>query len=135
MTTPHEPSPNKRRAGQVMGGAHVADPRPPVVGDKVSGARCAACGYPTSPAAPWCPACQSREQKPAEFGPGGTVWSSTLVQIPVGRWKPPYAIAYVDLDDGPRVLAHLATPEIVKAGTRVRITGGDDAGDLLVQVT
>ena len=125
-------SPNKRRAGEVMGGGFVADPRPPVRGDTVVGVRCGACGYPSAPAAPWCPSCQSRDQEPAAFGPGGTVWSSTLVQIPVGRWKPPYAIAYVDLDDGPRVLAHLASPEIVKAGTRVRITHGDEGGDLHV---
>ncbi|MCC2658497.1 MAG: hypothetical protein K0Q76_3605 [Panacagrimonas sp.] len=127
-------SPNKRRAGEAMGGGFVADPRPQVQADQVLGVRCAACGYPSAPAAPWCPVCQSREQKPASFGPGGTVWSSTLVQIPVGRWKPPYAIAYVDLDEGPRVLAHLASPAIVKAGTRVRIVGADEGGDLLVRV-
>jgi uncharacterized protein len=122
---------SKRRAGERMGGAFVADPRPQVRGDKLLGARCSACGYPTAPPAPWCPACQHGEQKPAEFGPGGTVWSSTLVQIPVGRWKPPYALAYVDIDHGPRVLAHLVTPAIQRVGTRVRIVGGEE-GDLLV---
>ena len=125
-------SPNKRRAGEVMGGTFVADPRPVVEGQQVLGARCASCGYSTAPAAPWCPACQSRDQQRAVFGPLGTVWSSTLVQIPVGRWKPPYALAYVDLDDGPRVLAHLAAPAMLKAGTRVRITGADEGGDLIV---
>lgn len=123
---------SKRRAGEVMGGAFVADPRPAVRDDRVCGARCAACGYPSAPAAPWCPACQHREQQPAEFGPGATVWSSTLVHIPVGRWKPPYALAYIDLDDGPRVLAHLREPTSLAAGTRVRIVGGDEGGDLIV---
>lgn len=127
-------SASKRRAGEAMGGGFVADPRPQVRDDAVVGVRCSACGYPSAPAAPWCPVCQSREQQPATFGPGGTVWSSTLVQIPVGRWKPPYAIAYVDLDDGPRVLAHLECAEIVKAGTCVRVVGADDGGDLLVRV-
>jgi uncharacterized protein len=122
---------SKRRAGEAMGGAFVADPRPEVRGERVIGARCRACGYPTAPAAPWCPSCQSRDLEPVEFGPGGTVWSSTLVHIPVGRWKPPYALAYIDLDDGPRVLAHLQDPTTVRAGTRVHIVGGDD-GDLIV---
>lgn len=122
---------SKRRAGEVMGGAFIADPRPVVQGDKVLGARCAACGYPSAPPAPWCPACQDREQLPAEFGPGATVWASTLVQIPVGRWTPPYAMAYIDLDDGPRVIAHLEQPRIEQAGTRVRIVGDED-GDLIV---
>ena len=127
------PSPSKRRPGEVMGGAFVADPRPAVKGDKVIGARCGACRYPTAPAAPWCPACQSRDQQPAEFGPGATVWASTLVHIPVGRWTPPYAMAYIDLDDGPRVIAHLLEPRIEAAGKRVSIVSGSD-GDLIVKV-
>lgn len=123
---------SKRRAGEVMGGAFVADPRPVARGERVIGARCAACAYPSAPPAPWCPACQHRTQHAAEFGPGGTVWSSTLVHIPVGRWKPPYALAYVDLDEGPRVLAHLREPATLSAGARVRIVGGDEGGDLIV---
>ena len=123
---------SKRRAGEGMGGAFVADPRPQIRGQAVVGARCAACRYPTAPAAPWCPACQHGELIPAEFGPGGTVWSSTLVQIPVGRWKPPYALAYVDLDDGPRVMAHLEVAKLQPVGSRVRIIGSDEGGDLIV---
>jgi uncharacterized protein len=127
-----EASVSKRRAGEVMGGAFVADPRPEVRGERVIGARCAACGYPSAPPTPWCPACQHRTQHVADFGPGGTVWSSTLVHIAVGRWKPPYALAYVDLDEGPRVLAHLDVPATLRAGARVRIVGGDEGGDLIV---
>ncbi len=124
-------SPSKRRPGEVMGGSFVSDPRPVVQGNKVLGARCGACGYPSAPPAPWCPVCQKREQQPADFGPLGTVWASTLVQIPVGRWTPPYAMAYIDLDEGPRVIAHLQDARIEKPGTRVRIIGGEE-GDLLV---
>ena len=117
---------SKRRPGEALGGAAVADPRPKLEGVRIRGARCRACGYPTSPPAPWCPACQKVEQNDEAFGPSGVVWSSTIVHIPVGRWKPPYGLAYVDLDDGPRILAHLATPEILPPGTRVRIVGGDE---------
>lgn len=124
---------SKRRRGEQMGGAFVADPRPQVRGDRVLGARCSACGYATAPAAPWCPACQSREQAEVEFGPGATIWSSTLVHIPVGKWQPPYALAYIDLDDGPRVLAHLEQPGILPAGTRVRVQADEsEDGDLIV---
>lgn len=123
---------SKRRAGEAMGGAFVADPRPEVRGERVIGVRCAACGYPSAPPAPWCPACQHRVQNATEFGPGGTVWSSTLVHIPVGSWKPPYALAYIDLDQGPRVLAHLDAPMTLRVGTRVRIVGSDEGGDLIV---
>lgn len=126
-------SPSKRRAGEVMGGAFVADPRPGAQGNTVAGVRCAACGYPSAPPAPCCPACQHREQHAAAFGPGGTVWASTLVHIPVGRWTPPYALAYVDLDQGPRVLAHLHTADRLRVGARVRVLGADEGGDLIVE--
>lgn len=115
-----------------MGGAFVADPRPELRGNTVVGSRCRACRYPSAPPAPWCPVCQCRESDVAEFGPGGTVWSSTLVHIPVGRWTPPYALAYIDLDAGPRVIAHLQSPEALRVGTRVRVIGGDEGGDLIV---
>ena len=115
---------SKRRPGEKLGGLAVADPRPRVEGERVLGARCRACRYPTAPAAPWCPACQSLEQEDVAFGPRGVVWSSTIVHIPVGDWRPPYALAYVDLDDGPRVLAHLDAPEILAPGTPVRVIGG-----------
>ncbi len=117
---------SKRRAGELLGGVAVADPRPRLVGDRVQGARCRACGYPTAPPAPWCPACQNLDLEPAEFGPRGVVWSSTVVHIPVGKWTPPYALAYVDLENGPRVLAHLDETAVLPPGARVRIVGESD---------
>ena len=55
-----------------------------------------------------------------------------MVRIAVGDRAPGYALAYVDLDDGPRVLAHLA-PDVTlpQVGDAVRLTGTTDAGDLL----
>ncbi len=55
------------------------------------------------------------------FGPGGIVWSSADVHLAVGHREPPFTLAQVDLDDGPRVLV-----------TRVRIVGTDD-GDVVVE--
>ncbi len=42
----------------------------------------------------------------------------------------PFGLAYLDLDDGPRLLVHLATPEVLPAGTRLTVTG-TDRGDLV----
>ena len=67
----------------------------------------------------------------AEFGPDGTVWSATVVRIPVPGRMPPYALAYVDLDDGPRVLAH--ADDAVPIGARVRLKESTD-GDVRVEV-
>jgi len=56
------------------------------------------------------------------------------VAIPVGARRPPFGLAYLDLDDGPRLLVHLAEPAVVPIGTRLRVTGLD-AGDLVAEVT
>lgn len=72
----------------------------------------------------------------ATFGPSGTVWSSTVVRIPVQDRQPPYVVAYVDIDDGPRVLAGVAALTDMAAprpGSRVRLVE-PTGGDLMVEV-
>lgn len=132
MTTIPNKTVSKRRSGAALGGLAVADPRPRLSGDKVEGWRCQACRHPVAQQAPWCPKCASAELKPATFGPGGTVWAGTVVHLPVGERRPPFAIAYVDLDDGPRVLCHVNEPVPLAVGSRAVIVG-DDAGDVLVR--
>jgi|GEM_PF-1206256 len=122
--------PIKRRAGATAGGLPVADPRPRFSDGAVHGSRCTACRYPSpQQGLPWCPVCHAPVE-PARFAPTGRVWSSTVVAIPVTTRRPPFGLAYVDLDDGPRVLAHLAEPTVLPAGTRVYIAGTDH-GDLV----
>lgn len=121
----------------------MTDPRPRVVpygegeGAAVVGVRCTACGYPVAFARPACPVCSGPVSR-ARFGPAGTVFASTVVRIPVGARTPPYGLAYVDLDDGPRVLAATAAgPDgatvAVPVGARVRLVGVGGAGDPLVE--
>jgi len=69
---------------------------------------------------------------PKSFGPGGTVWSSTTVHLRIGDLAPPFVLAYVDINDGPRVLARIVGATEVPAGGGVRFVG-DDNGDLLVE--
>jgi len=122
--------PTKRRPGSAAGGLAVADPRPVLEGGAVLGVRCTACRYPAAQQGiPWCPDCYA-PVAPERFAGTGVVWSSTVVAIPVGERRPPFGLAYLDLDDGPRVLVHLAEPAVLPAGTRVRITG-TDRGDLV----
>lgn len=89
-------------------------------GARVPGLRCTGCGHPTAFWAPCCPVCRG-EVKPAAFGPRGTVWSSTVVRVPVAGLEPPYGLAYVDLDDGPRVLVRTIAPS-PPPGAQVLIT-------------
>ncbi|MBC9734312.1 OB-fold domain-containing protein [Nocardioides sp. zg-578] len=82
---------------------------------------------------PVCAACAGPVAE-ARFGPRGVVWSSTVVRIPVGDRTPPYALAYVDLDEGPRILAHVAGEPVAAAvGSTVRLVAPVD-GDVVVEV-
>lgn len=122
--------PTKRRPGAAVGGLEVADSRPVLDGGAVLGVRCTACRYPAAQQGiPWCPVCYAPVE-PERFAGTGSVWSSTVVAIPVGERRPPFGLAYLDLDDGPRVLVHLAEPRVLRAGTRASITG-TDRGDLV----
>jgi uncharacterized OB-fold protein len=114
------------------------DPRPTVVltdtGPLVAGWRCTACARPLALGGPWCPWCRGKLE-PATFGPGGDVWSATVLRVPLPGRPPPSALAYVDLDDGPRMLGHVtgAVGERLHAGARVELAGVGEAGDLLFE--
>lgn len=124
--------PTKRRPGAWAGGLPVADPRPVLEAGAVLGVRCGTCRYPVAQTGiPWCPACYG-PVAPARFAAAGTAWSATVIAIPVGPLRPPFTLAYLDLDDGPRVLVRLAGPGAVPVGTRLRITG-TDGGDLIAE--
>jgi uncharacterized OB-fold protein len=118
----------------------LADPRPAVVDDGgrhvLAGACCAACGHALARVVPRCSRCRGPVE-PARFGPEGTIWATTVVHIaarPGG--EAPYTLAYVDLDDGPRLLLRLDVGAARAAiGDRVRLTAptaeGNAAGELL----
>ena len=120
----------------------MTDPRPRVVphgeGAVVVGVSCTACAYPVAFHRPACPVCSSPVVEQS-FGPFGTVFASTVVRIPVGDRTPPYGLAYVDLDEGPRLLASTLSGSNgdttgVPVGTRVRLVGVGQAGDPVVEV-
>ncbi len=102
----------------------------------VAGGRCRRCGEAQAFRWPRCAACGG-ELAAEDFGPGGTVWSSTVVRIPIPGRTAPYGLAYVDLDDGPRVLAHASGPDggSMPIGGRVRLVGPSPDGDPVVEPT
>lgn len=102
--------------------------------DTIDGRACSTCGLRTLSAAEKCPSCRGVLAS-ATFGPGGIIWSSTVVRIPVPGRTPPYAVAYVDLDDGPRVLCHIdEATDRPPVGHRVRLSGTTAEGDLMAEV-
>lgn len=100
---------------------------------RVRGWRCTACDAVSAIEVPWCPVCR-KEVQLTTFAPRGTVWSSTVFRVPLGERRPPWALAYVDLDDGPRVLVHLADAEQrLRVGSRIDIIGETPEGDILAR--
>lgn len=109
------------------------DPRPRVSEENgrllLHGWECTGCGHRLGLPHPRCPVCTGA-LRPAAFGPGGVVWSSTVVRIPLPGRVPPYVLAYVDFEGGPRVLAHVhGDDEAAKPGIPVVLVGVTDQGD------
>jgi uncharacterized OB-fold protein len=101
----------------------------------MAGGRCSQCAYPTLDRLLRCPECGGSIVE-ASFGPGGTVFSSTTIHIAVPGRRPPYTLAYVDLDEGPRILVDVVAGQGVplRPGQRVRLSGVTDRGDPVVVV-
>jgi uncharacterized protein len=100
--------------------------QPSLTNDGVVGVRCDVCRRPAAPATPRCAACGGTVV-PSHFAAAGTVWASTVIHIEVGHRMPPYALAYVDLDDGPRVLGLQRQPQAFTPGTRVVLAPASDS--------
>lgn len=115
-------------------GVDALDPRPTLdEAGNVRGVRCTGCSYVTVQPNHRCPVC-AQVLAPALFAPLGVVWASTVVRIPIPGREPPFGLAYVDLDAGPRVLAQVrGAPEPVEVGSRVTVVGVTSAGDLEVE--
>lgn len=97
------------------------------VGNRIDGRRCVACGRASALPLLRCPSCRE-QMTPARFGPEGVVWSSTVVHLDAVGHEAPYALAYLDLDGGPRVLVHVrrspgASVVPAEVGTRLRLAG------------
>lgn len=80
-------------------------------GPYLIGGQCAACSLKLYPRAPVCPACWSKDVTPARLSRRGKLYTYTIVYAGRTGWQTPYALGYVDLDDGVRVCAPLDFPE------------------------
>ena len=117
----------------------MTDPRPQIdegPEHAVLGTRCTVCGHALAFDHERCVVCGGPVES-ARYGPHGTVWAATVVRIPVGDRVPPYSLAYIDLDSGPRILAHVRTdgPETgaLSVGDPVRLSGVTASGDPMVE--
>jgi uncharacterized OB-fold protein len=71
------------------------------------GGVCRSCGALAFPFAPVCTNCMSENLEREPMSRQGTVYSFTVVHVGPKTWEKPYAVGYVDLDNGVRVFSHL----------------------------
>lgn len=94
--------------------------------------RCESCAqliwYPRR----FCPACGGTAISWEEMSGNGSIYTFTIVRRGQGPYKEvaPYVLAYVELDEGPRILTNVVTDDVeaVRCGQRVRVRF-DPAGD------
>lgn len=91
--------------------------------------RCAACGVVVWYPRQICPDCHSMNTEWFPSAGSGTVYSHTVVRKGQGAYHQagPYVLAYVELDEGPRVLTNIVdcAPEDVVVGMPVRVVFHD----------
>jgi uncharacterized OB-fold protein len=102
--------------------------RPATGGDpaRLIGSRCRSCDARSFPTRTICFECLGDDLEEILLGPDGTLYSFSTVHVSASR-RVPYTIGYVDLAEGPRVLARLAgDPARYTPDDRVTLAVADD---------
>ncbi|WP_028923565.1 Zn-ribbon domain-containing OB-fold protein [Pseudonocardia acaciae] len=90
---------------------------------------CRACGHVEFFPRRHCTECGGMELDERESAGDGVVYSYTVIrrhQHPYFRARAPYTVGFVDLDEGPRILAEIAgDPDGVRIGQRVAVEWED----------
>jgi uncharacterized protein len=87
--------------------------------------RCGECSKVYFPPRPFCPACASREVSVFPASGKGVLYSYVIHHRKVPGFTPPYAIAVVQLDEGPRMMTNIVecaqTPEALQLDMKVEV--------------
>ncbi|HJS85361.1 MAG TPA: Zn-ribbon domain-containing OB-fold protein [Acetobacteraceae bacterium] len=87
--------------------------------------RCDSCRTVYFPPRPFCPACASRAVSVFAASGRGVLWSYVIHHRPVPGFTPPYAIAVVQLDEGPRLMTNIIdcpqTPEALRLDMKLQV--------------
>ena len=94
--------------------------------------RCNACGKVYFPPRPFCPACGSLSIEWVQASGRGTVYSYTINRrgggdLPEYKEAPPYVLAYVQLEEGPRIMTNIVDCDVesVRIGQAVEVVFHD----------
>jgi uncharacterized OB-fold protein len=87
---------------------------------------CNSCGKVYFPPRPFCPECGSRDVVVMKASGRGRLFSYVINHLPTPGFEPPFAIAVVELDEGPRLMSNIVgcpqTPEALKIDMPLEVT-------------
>jgi uncharacterized OB-fold protein len=87
--------------------------------------RCDACANVYFPPRPFCPACASRKVTVFKASGHATLYSYVINHRPAPGFTPPYAIAVVELAEGPRMMTNIVgcpqTPEALDLDMKLEV--------------
>jgi hypothetical protein len=87
--------------------------------------RCDACANVYFPPRPFCPVCASRKVSVFKASGKGKLYSYVIHHRPAPGFTPPYAIAVIELDEGPRMMSNIVdcpqTPEALELDMKLEV--------------
>ena len=88
--------------------------------------KCNDCRETYFPPRPFCPHCSSRDVSVFTASGKATLYSYVISHIPAPGLEPPYSVAVVALEEGPRLMTNLVgcdqTPEALKLDMPLEVT-------------
>ncbi|MDD9935490.1 MAG: Zn-ribbon domain-containing OB-fold protein [Myxococcales bacterium] len=88
--------------------------------------RCDECDNVYFPPRPFCPKCACRDVSVFAASGKATLWSYVIHHRPMPGFKPPYSIAVVQLEEGPRMMTNIVeceqTPEALQLDMPLQVT-------------
>ena len=96
--------------------------------------RCNKCAKAYFPPRPFCPACGNREVSVFKASGKGFLYSYVIHHRPVPGFTPPYSIAVVELEEGPRMMTNIVncpqTPEALQLDMPVEVRFAKQTDDI-----
>ena len=87
--------------------------------------RCGACSQVYFPPRPFCPRCASLKVEVLRASGRATLYSYVIHHRPVPGFVPPYSIAVVQLEEGPRMMTNIVdveqTPEVLQLDMSLQV--------------
>ena len=88
--------------------------------------QCSGCSHTYFPPRPFCPDCGSRDVNVIKASGKGRLFSYIINHLPAPGMKPPFTVAVVELEEGPRMMSNILdcepSPEALELDMPLEVT-------------